>query len=345
MTIHEENSKRQKIEESKVINSTPTPIPSDTIYVINGFYMTMREKYTKPGASIYYYEVEWESAKHSWTDFRGKIIGATDPTTAIKGSMRNVVLEKYEELGLKSVPNVGDNGIHASASPFEALCERMNWLERQLVDDEFGRALLDSGISQATIKKWTLDPQIDIGAKKVSLFDSLEDIDASDCLVKAQLIAGVATPVTKINKNQAFLFIKPHAVTQQVKEFVAKRLDELEIKVVSQGTLDSATIEKKQLIDNHYYAIANKASLSQPKDLNPPQNKKEEFFKMFGVQWENVLTDGVVFNAMDACKKFGLDSNQMNKIWAVAKDKKQMIKFGGGFYCGKVTVDPNDAKL
>jgi hypothetical protein len=34
--------------------------------------------------------------------------------------------------GLKEVPNVGDNGVHASASPFEALAERLNWLGARL---------------------------------------------------------------------------------------------------------------------------------------------------------------------------------------------------------------------
>merc|ERR1740136_286537 len=30
----------------------------------------MREKYTKPGTSIYYYLVEWDPAKLSWEDSR-----------------------------------------------------------------------------------------------------------------------------------------------------------------------------------------------------------------------------------------------------------------------------------
>ena len=37
-----------------------------SIFVINGFYMAMREKFTKPGTSIYYYLVEWDPAKLSW---------------------------------------------------------------------------------------------------------------------------------------------------------------------------------------------------------------------------------------------------------------------------------------
>jgi len=301
--------------------------------------MSMRDKYTKPGAQIYYYEVEWDSAKLSWKNFRENVIGATDPTTALDGSMRREVFKKFEELGLKSVPNIGDNSIHASASPFEALCERMNWLERKLSDDEFGRALLDSGIPQDTINKWILDPQIDLEGGKMSLFDSLEDINTDECLTKCQTIAGANMPLVKINKNQAFIFIKPHAVTGQVKDFVAGRLAELKFTILSQGTLSSEIIEKKKLIDNHYYAIANKATLSQPKDLNPPAQKKEEFLKKFGISWESALADEVVYNAMEGCNKLGINGTQLNTIWATAKENKQLIKFGGGFYCGKVNAE------
>ena len=95
--------------------------------VINGFYMAMREKYTKPGASIHYYLVEWDSSNLSWSDFRGKTLGCTDPTTADAGSLRRSILEQWKSLGLASEPNVGDNGVHASASPFEAMAERINW--------------------------------------------------------------------------------------------------------------------------------------------------------------------------------------------------------------------------
>ena len=40
-------------------------------YVINGFYMSMREKYVAKGASIYYFTVEWDEKDLSWEDFRG----------------------------------------------------------------------------------------------------------------------------------------------------------------------------------------------------------------------------------------------------------------------------------
>jgi len=41
-----------------------------------------------------------------------------------QGSIRKAILDNYKKLGLTSVPNKGDNGVHASASPFEGLAEK-----------------------------------------------------------------------------------------------------------------------------------------------------------------------------------------------------------------------------
>ena len=160
-------------------------------FVINGFYMSMREKYTQKDAKIHYYVVEWNGDKLSWADFRGKVLGATDPETAEAGSVRREILERWEEFGLSSKPNVGDNGVHASASPFEALAERMNWLGASLEKDPFGKELLKS-IPKETILSWTKDPQVTINGTQASCFDSLEDKNSTDCVKIAQQIAGVA---------------------------------------------------------------------------------------------------------------------------------------------------------
>ena len=122
--------------------------------------MAMREKFTKPGSSIYFYLVEWDAPKLSWEDFRGKVLGATDPSTAEPGSLRKEIFSQWKGLGLASEPNVGDNGVHASASPFEALAERLNWMGATLEEDAFGKAMLACGIPKDTIMAWTKDPQV-----------------------------------------------------------------------------------------------------------------------------------------------------------------------------------------
>merc|ERR1712232_1172766 len=138
-----------------------------------------------PGRSIHYYTVEWDESELSWADFRGKVLGPTDPKDAPADSLRGKILSDWKELVLASEPNVGDNGVHASASPFEALAERMNWLETPCSEDAYGSALLKAGVKEETIKAWSVDPQVNIGdGKKGSLFVALEDMDSSACLEK-----------------------------------------------------------------------------------------------------------------------------------------------------------------
>jgi len=161
----------------------------DDIYVINGFYMNMRSKFTAQGASIYYYEVEWPAEKMKWEDFRGKLLGPTDPATAPSGSLRNEIYNKWVELGLQAQPDTGDNGVHASASPFESLAERCNWIRASITKDAFGKALLASGIKMPKIKEWFNDPAVSFEGDKKSIFDLLEDKDAAECLKKCKAIA------------------------------------------------------------------------------------------------------------------------------------------------------------
>lgn len=165
-----------------------------TIYVFNGFFMSMRKKFVAEGTSIYYYLVEWESADLSWEDFRGKVLGPTDPNDAPVDSLRGAILKDWQNLGLKVVPNIGDNGLHASASPFEALAERINWLGFRADRDHFGKLLIQkAGVSRSLIKAWSLDPQVTYGVAPMtitgSLFDSVEDMDSDHCLAKLQMIA------------------------------------------------------------------------------------------------------------------------------------------------------------
>eukprot|EP00299_Pterocystis_sp_00344_P008863 c3535_g1_i1.p1 GENE.c3535_g1_i1~~c3535_g1_i1.p1 ORF type:complete len:486 (+),score=93.97 c3535_g1_i1:59-1459(+) len=163
------------------------------IYIFNGFFMAMRTKFTTPGTSIYYFAVEWPASKLSWKEFRGQFLGPTDPAEAPAESLRGILYARWKEFGLTAVPNTGDNGVHASASPFEALAERMNWLKTPLKRDRFGQALLAAGVDEDTINDWSRDPQVNVPEEgQKSLFDSLEDLDAVACLEKCKKIGGKA---------------------------------------------------------------------------------------------------------------------------------------------------------
>lgn len=82
-------------------------------YVVNGFYLDMRAKFMNTDAEVHFFECEFKETDLSWSDFRKKVIGSTNPEKAAPGSLRNEILQKWKELGLGSRPNYGDNGVHA----------------------------------------------------------------------------------------------------------------------------------------------------------------------------------------------------------------------------------------
>ena len=86
---------------------------------------------------------------------------------------------------MESPPNKGDNGVHASASPFEGLAEKCNWLGASVETDDFGKALIEAGLSKEIIAAWSVDPRVNLpGGEKGSVFDALEDMDVDECLAK-----------------------------------------------------------------------------------------------------------------------------------------------------------------
>merc|ERR1719171_3161682 len=113
-----------------------------------------------------------------------------------------------------------------------------------------------------------------------------------------------------------------------MKEMVKETFEKKGIKIMKEGSIAAADIDKKKLIDNHYYAIASKATLLTPDKLAVP---KDKFKDKFGLDWDEALKTGNVVNAMDACKKLQVDADELDGIWGKAKKAGQLIKFGGGF--------------
>ena len=48
------------------------------------------------------------------------------------------------------------------------------------------------------------------------------------------------------------------------------------------------------------------------------------------------MKQGLVYNAADACKQLGCDGAGLDAKWSTLTRGQNLIKFGGGFYCGKV---------
>ena len=133
--------------------------------------------------------------------------------------------------------------------------------------------------------------------------------------------------------NSAFVFIKPHANTRAVQDLVVAKLTSKRVKILSEGDIAAAKIDKDKLIDQHYYAIASKATLIKPDQLPVPEDKFEQ---KFGIAWKQALADKLVYNAIDACAHLGVDADGLDAKWQAAKQAGDMEKFGGGFYGAKL---------
>jgi hypothetical protein len=165
----------------------------EPVYVFNGFFMTMRAKYVRAGASIHYYTVAFPASSLSWAHFRSQVVGATDPAEAPATSLRGQISADWQGLGLPGVPTVSDNGVHASASPLEGMAERLNWLGGTaaaagaggggtgIAEDHFGAQLLAAGVGERRAEAWCRDPRV----QGRSVFDAFEDLDCTDALYKA----------------------------------------------------------------------------------------------------------------------------------------------------------------
>lgn len=159
-------------------------------YIFNGFYSRLREKYVTAKAKVHWFVVSFDATALSWSDFRGKVIGSTNPRDAPPGSLRAKFLESWQALGLDAEPDVQDNGVHASAGPLEALRERNIWLGDDPVRDPLGAAL-HARSEGDLVSKLCENPVLDLGdGRRGTAFDLLEDMDTQDALValaKAQI--------------------------------------------------------------------------------------------------------------------------------------------------------------
>lgn len=157
-------------------------------FVINGFYMLMRERYLC-GGNMLLFIVSWSPHKLSWKKFHHTFIGCTDPSVGGDGSLRSMIYKRWQELGLSVQPSMGDNAIHGSASPLEALAEIQNWAstlssrESLLKYDLMLYLVTRSLIPMAKIQGWMANKTVLNNGKLACLYDIVEYMDVIDTIV------------------------------------------------------------------------------------------------------------------------------------------------------------------
>jgi nucleoside diphosphate kinase len=172
-------------------------LESEGFYLVNGFYLGMRELFTTPGEKILWFIVEFDPEALPWKTFRGEVIGATDPAKAVDGSLRRILYRRWEELGLSYRPTVTENGIHASAGPLEGLRERIVWAGARIDEDQFARALLSAGIARPRLEALLENPVVALAGETDHVFDLTEDMDSEPAVELLSGSAGISSSKSK----------------------------------------------------------------------------------------------------------------------------------------------------
>ncbi len=156
-------------------------IRDERCFVINGFFPSQLLKYNKVGASIIAYRI---SGDLNWRRARHDFVGTTNPEVAKEGSIRKLLLENKEKLGLKSVTQAG-NGIHLSAGPVEGLVELLRFYRggshKDLGNFVFGRLLLEH-FTADKIDGFLANEEVEADEKVQSIFDFTEEKDSQEVI-------------------------------------------------------------------------------------------------------------------------------------------------------------------
>lgn len=162
-------------------------LDKDPIFCINGFYMSMRHSYVAQGSSVHMFVVEWEESVISWKIFRRHVVGPTDPSMAPPSSLRGFIYTNWQELGLYAAPDFEDNGIHASASAFEAMVEKANWLKMSVSTDPLCIEMTEENIPSMTTRKWCKNPLV----QGKYVYDYMENKGLDGCAIVAKELAAL----------------------------------------------------------------------------------------------------------------------------------------------------------
>jgi hypothetical protein len=164
----------------------------EPVFCINGFFMSMRAEYILYASPITYFLVEWSSGttsgsgnskstsgdrdkseeELSWKAFNKMTIGADNPLDAHSDSLRASINSHWESLHLSAPLDMKDNAVHASASAFEALAERTQWLDAPTFSDPLGYSLNVLGVTPSLLAEWLTNPII----KGQPIFDHFKNL-------------------------------------------------------------------------------------------------------------------------------------------------------------------------
>jgi nucleoside diphosphate kinase len=137
------------------------------------------------------------------------------------------------------------------------------------------------------------------------------------------------------NKGQteetAFLFLKPHACNKSVVEHVTALLKKRGLRVLAQGKVSGAQMEKKYFVDRHFASLAKRAMITAPLKLSVTSVAANAFHEKFDEHWHDALASKRVVNAVEAGTRLKMTGEALGSAWKRACKEGRMARMGRGF--------------
>lgn len=148
--------------------------------ILNAFHPCQVDWFTKPGNAVVVFEC---LSTKDMGDIRQKVMGATNPNDAEKGSIKYTLLENKERFGLRNV-TTRFNGIHLSPGPVEGMFSVIRYFSdyktNRIIAPKntcFGNMLIENNYNNTEIMLLEKNPYISTGDIEHTLFDATEDKD------------------------------------------------------------------------------------------------------------------------------------------------------------------------
>ncbi|BBI30480.1 nucleoside diphosphate kinase [Acanthamoeba castellanii medusavirus] len=150
------------------------------VIALNSFYDRMTASYRGKDQAIVVFEL---LSLKPWQQLRQCMTGSTDPTTAVLGSIRRMLFDRSEELGLGAMGR-SRNGVHCSAGPLEAMVEHQRFFgtgeekEIGVLDTCFGNYMDHLQPRELVILAQNVPILLPNGENTTS-FDATEEMDSA----------------------------------------------------------------------------------------------------------------------------------------------------------------------
>lgn len=159
-----------------------TQISGQRMYVINAYFPALKQSFESPDALLHWYVLSWPENDLTWNDFNTNVVGAADPSNAVKQSIRGHLYHRWRDYGLRCLPDRIQNGIHVSVGPLQGLGERITFLERQIAEDPLGEMIMRLDVHPGLLNSWLDNPDITIHDTTAGVFEHMTGISTSRLL-------------------------------------------------------------------------------------------------------------------------------------------------------------------